>query len=192
MQTIKSATSKAIEPHRWTRQQYEQMVDAGALTEDDRVELIDGQIVPISPQNSRHALSAEKGRRALDAVCSESEHVRSQVPIALGDYSEPEPEVSVVPGILDDYLDHHPTEALLVVEVSESSLEKDRGQKRVLYARHQIPEYWILNLIDRHLEVYRDPASSDYKSKTTLVPGDTAAPHFAPDASLSVADLIPA
>jgi Uma2 family endonuclease len=109
----------------------------------------------------------------------------------LGSVSEPEPDVAVVPGALEDYVDKHPTEALLVVEVADSSLAKDRAQKRLLYARHGIPEYWLVNLIDQHLEVYRDPASGDYKSKTTLERSDTLAPRFA-DADLSVADLIPA
>lgn len=189
MQTIEDTSTQT---HRWTRQQYEQMVDAGVLTEDDPVELIDGQIVPMSPQNSRHATVATLGQQALESICPDGTFVRMQTPLALGADSEPEPDLAVVEGQAMDYWDHHPPEALLVVEVSESSLEKDREQKRLLYARHQIPEYWILNLVDRHLEIYRDPASGDYKTKTTHEPGATVAPRFASDTSLAVADLIPA
>jgi Uma2 family endonuclease len=180
-----------VDTHRWTRRQYEQMVDAGVLTTDDRVELLDGYIVPMSPQNSRHATTVELCRRALEKTCPASMVVRAQFPLALGSVSEPEPDVAVVPGALEDYVDKHPTEALLVVEVADSSLAKDRAQKRLLYARHGIPEYWLVNLIDQHLEVYRDPASGDYKSKTTLERSDAVTPRFA-DADLSVADLIPA
>lgn len=182
---------ESVEMHRWTRQQYEQMVDAGVLTTDDRVELIDGQIVPMSPQNSRHATTVELCRRALESTCSSEMFVRAQFPLALGTVSEPEPDLAVVPGAIEDYVDRHPTDALLVVEVADSSLSKDREQKRRLYAQHDTPEYWIVNLVDQHLEVYRDPASGDYKSKTTLERSDTITPAFA-DTSLSVEQLIPA
>jgi Uma2 family endonuclease len=183
--------SEPIDTHRWTRRQYEQMVDAGVLTTDDRVELLDGYIVPMSPQDSRHANTTTQIVHLLMRVCPSAHHVRSQVPLALGEHSEPEPDVMVVEGPPDAYTDTHPSAAVLVVEVADSSLAKDRAQKRLLYARHGIPEYWLVNLIDQHLEVYRDPASGDYKSKTTLERSDTLAPRFA-DADLSVADLIPA
>jgi len=183
--------SEPIDTHRWTRRQYEQMVDAGVLTTDDRVELLDGYIVPMSHQDSRHANTTTQIVHLLMRVCPSAHHVRSQVPLALGEHSEPEPDVMVVEGPPDAYTDTHPSAAVLVVEVADSSLAKDRAQKRLLYARHGIPEYWLVNLIDQHLEVYRDPASGDYKSKTTLERSDTLAPRFA-DADLSVADLIPA
>lgn len=188
MQTLEDSSARI---HRWTRQQYEQMVDAGVLTEDDPVELIDGQIVLMSPQNSRHATVATLCQQALESICSDETFVRMQSPLAVGPDSEPEPDLAVVEGTPMSYWDHHPTDALLVIEVSETSLEKDREQKRLLYAEHDISEYWILNLVDRHLEIYRDPASGDYKTKTTHEPGATVAPLFAPDASLSVAALIP-
>lgn len=185
------APSETATAHRWTRHQYEQMVDAGVLTTDDRVELIDGHIVPMSPQNSRHATAVEMTRRALESVCPGSSLIRAQFPLALGSASEPEPDLAIVPGTIEDYIDRHPSEALLVVEVADSSLAKDREEKRLLYARHGIPAYWIINLVDQHLEVYRDPASGDYKSKTTLERNDTVTPFFAGTA-LPVADLIPA
>lgn len=181
----------SVETHRWTRQQYEQMVDAGVLTTDDRVELIDGQIVPMSPQNSRHATTTTQLVHPLMRMCPSTHHVRSQVPLALGEHSEPEPDVMVVEGPPDAYTDTHPSTAVLIVEVADASLSKDREQKRLLYAWHDIPEYWIVNLIDQHLEVYRDPASGDYKSKTTVERDDTVTPRFAA-ADLSVEDLIPA
>lgn len=180
------------ETYRWTRQQYEQMVDAGVLTGDDPVELVDGHIVTMSPQNSFHVTAVGLCRRTLESLCSSEIHVRSQAPLALGPDSEPEPDLAVVEGHLMDYRDEHPSRALLVVEILESSLQKDREQKRLLYARHDIPEYWIVNLAAKHLEVYRDPASGDYKTKTTRERGDTVTPHFAPDASIPVNQLIPA
>jgi Uma2 family endonuclease len=188
---MQTSSLESVGIHRWTRAQYDQMVDAGVLTPDDRVELIDGYIVPMSPQNSRHATSVEMTRRALASACPSSMLVRAQFPLALGSASEPEPDLAVVPGSINDYVDQHPSEALLVVEVADSSLAKDREQKRLLYAQHGIPEYWIVNLVNGHLEVYRDPAAGDYKSKTTLERSDTVTLLFA-DAALAVADLIPA
>jgi Uma2 family endonuclease len=188
---MQTSSLESVGIHRWTRAQYEQMVDAGVLTTDDRVELIDGYIVPMSPQNSRHTTSVEMARRVLEQACPSTMLVRAQFPLAIGVASEPEPDLAVVPGSIDDYVDQHPSEALLVIEVADSSLAKDREQKRLLYAQHGIPEYWIVNLVDRHIEVYRDPAGGDYKSKTTLERSDTVTPPFA-DTALAVADLIPA
>ena len=188
---MQTSSLESVDTHRWTRRQYEQMVDAGVLTADDRVELIEGHIVPMRPQNSRHATSVEMTRRVLEQTCSSSTLVRAQFPLALGAASEPEPDVAVVPGTIDDYVDQHPSEALLVIEVADSPLANDREQKRLLYAQHGIPEYWIVNLVDQHLAVYRDPAAGDYKSKTTLDRSDTVTLPFA-DTALSVADLIPA
>ena len=184
------APSETATAHRWTRHQYEQMVDADVLTTDDRVELIDGYIVPMGPQNSRHATTATQIVRLLVRLCPSTHHVRSQVPLALGEHSEPEPDVMVVEGPPDAYTDIHPSAAAFIIEVADSSLVKDRERKRLLYARHGIPAYWIINLVDQHLEVYRDPASGDYKSKTTLERNDTVTPFFT-DTALPVADLIP-
>lgn len=188
---MQTSPLESVDTHRWTRRQYEHMVEAGVLTTDDRVELIDGRIVPMSPQNSRHATSVEMTRRALEPVCPASALVRAQFPLAIGEASEPEPDLAVVPGSIEDYIDQHPSEALLVVEVADSSLAKDRERKRLLYAQHDIPEYWIVNLVDQHLEIYRDPASGDYKSKTTLERRDTVTPLFI-DTGFPIADLIPA
>jgi Uma2 family endonuclease len=188
---MQTSSLESVGIHRWTRAQYDQMVDVGVLTTDDRVELIDGYIVPMSPQNSRHATTATKVVHLLMRVCPSTHHVRSQVPLALGEYSEPEPDVMVVEGAPDVYTDGHPSTAILVAEVADSSLATDREQKRLLYAQHGIPEYWIVNLVNGHLEVYRDPAAGDYKSKTTLERSGTVTPPFA-DTALAVADLIPA
>lgn len=189
---MQTSISQPVETHRWTRRQYEQMIDAGVLTEDDRVELIEGQITPMSPQSSRHITTIDLCRRALEPICPQGFLVRTQAPLALGSSSEPEPDLIVLEGDVMDYWKQHPTEALLVIEVSETSLLKDREQKRLLYAEHGIPEYWIVNLADQHLEVYRDPASGDYKTKTTLERSDSVTPRFAPDAKLSAKQLIPA
>ena len=114
-----------------------------------------------------------------------------QLPVAIDDYSEPEPDVAVVTGEIRDYRDAHPTSPLLVVEVSDDSLRHDRTVKQRLYARCGIPEYWILALPDARLEVYRDPAQDGYRTVTIHGAGDTVAPLARPEARIAVDDLLP-
>lgn len=181
----------AVRLHRWTRAAYDRMIEAGVFQPDDRVQLIDGAIIEMSPQGSRHATAVTLIYSTLEKVLVQGSLVRIQLPMNLGDVSEPEPDVAVVQGTPRDYVDAHPSEALLVVEVSDSSLDLDRGAKLMVYARAGIPEYWIVNLIDTTLEVYREPAGDTYRTKTTYTPGDTVAPTARPDASVPVADLLP-
>jgi Uma2 family endonuclease len=124
--------------------------------------------------------------------------VRVGAPLALDDVSEPEPDVTVVPGARRDYRDAHPTRAALVVEVALSSLMFDRTRKTRAYARNGIAEYWIVNLVDRVLEVYRgpgadpvDPAQPGYGERLRLPPPAAIAPLAAPASSITVADLLP-
>lgn len=117
--------------------------------------------------------------------------------MTLEDGTEPEPDVLVVPGQWQDYEDHHPTppEVCLLVEVSDATLRKDRGEKVHTYARAGIADYWIVNLVNRQLEVYRDPAPMNggygYKTVQTLFDGDSIAPLSAPSGTVAAADLFP-
>lgn len=185
-----AAPETAPARYRWTRQQYEQMVEAGVLGSDDRVELINGEIVTMSPQGSRHYTLLHMLTERLRKAYPEAFYVRSQAPLALGTESEPEPDIAVVEGSPRDYMDEHPRSAVLVVEVADASLLKDRGPKTSLYARHGIPEYWILNVEDACLEVYRDPARGTYREKTTLAAGATVTPPQASEA-IAIVDIIP-
>jgi Uma2 family endonuclease len=124
--------------------------------------------------------------------------VRVQHPLALDPDSEPEPGLAVVPGVRDDYSEEHPRSALLVIEVSDTTLRLDRTRKAAIYARAQIPEYWILNLVDRVPEVYREPASDaasplgfGYRLRLTFGPGERVTPLAFPDATVAVQDLLP-
>ena len=148
----------AVHVRRWTRQEYERMTEAGVLTENDRVELIGGEILTVTPQKSPHATAMVLTLEALRRVLPPDLHLRSQLPLALGDDSEPEPDVAVVHGSMRDYRDAHPQSAQLVVEISESTLAFDRNVKGSLYARSGVPEYWIVNLVEAIVETYRDPA----------------------------------
>jgi len=183
--------SNTIRSHRWTRQQYEKMVEVGVLTEDDRVELLNGSIVSMSPQNSEHATAVTLCRRVLEATCGDDYFVRTQAPLALGPHSEPEPDLALVSGSASDFWDQHPSRAALVVEVADTSLEKDREHKRRLYAEHGIAEYWIINIEALHVEVYRSPTGDDYARKMTVHPEDDLQLTSAPCSSISVSQLLP-
>ncbi len=186
-----AVASRSTAPaHRWTRAQYERMVETGVLGPSDRVELIDGQIVPMGPQNSRHAAVTTCLLTTLVGMCPDSHHVRSQVPLALGTASEPEPDVMVVPGSNEDFLDVHPETATLVVEVADTSLAFDQDTKRRLYAQHGIPTYWIVNLPSACVEVYTHPSDGDYTAKHTVPRNERLSVPFA-DAVIACTDILP-
>jgi Uma2 family endonuclease len=140
--------------------QYHAMAQAGILQEDDRLELLEGWLVAKMTKNPPHRLATGLLQDALLALLPSNCHLNIQEPITLTD-SEPEPDLAVVRGQRLDYRDRHPDAAsvALVVEVADATLERDRGIKQRIYARAGIPVYWILNLRDRQLEVYTQPAT---------------------------------
>jgi hypothetical protein len=147
----------AVQVRRWTRQEYDRMVEAGVLTENDRVELIGGEILTVTPQKSPHATAVSLANEALRVVLAPNMYIRSQLPLAMGDDSEPEPDLAVVRGSIRDYRDAHPQSALLIIEVAASTLAFDRHVKGSLYARERVAEYWVINLVESVVEIYRDP-----------------------------------
>jgi len=181
---------------RWKRAEYERLVDLGVFA-GDPVELIGGHLIIAEPQNSPHATALGAADDALRAVLPPGFIVRAQMPMALDDDSAPEPDLAVVSGRRADYGQGHPTRAVLVVEVADSSLHFDRREKGSLYARARIAEYWIVNLIDRVLEVYRDPESDaaaphgwGYRSVSRLAPPAVVTPVALPLAQVRVGDLL--
>ncbi len=143
---------------RLTIDQYHGMIDGGILTDDDPVELLEGWLVPKMPKSPRHRVTTRLCRKALEEVVPAGWYVESQEPITLAE-SEPEPDVAIIKGETRDYADRHPgpPEVPLVVEVSDTTLARDRGSKMQIYARAGIPIYWIVNLINRQIEVSSDP-----------------------------------
>lgn len=180
-----------VRKHLWSRSAFERMVEVGGFEEDDRIELLDGEIWEMSPPGSRHTTCVLLIEQALRSAPGTGFHVRGEQPFALDDSSQPQPDIAVVRGAIRDYSDRHPGEALLLVEVSDTTLSHDRGRKLAVYARSGLSEYWILDLNTLGFEVYRDPSGTEYKSKAVLSVRDTVAPLFAPDAAIAVADLLP-
>jgi Uma2 family endonuclease len=191
-------TQSDVELKRWKRVEYERLVEKGVFATGDRVELIDGLLIVAEPQSATHYTAIKLVERALARAFGEGWHTRSQAPIALDETSEPEPDVAVVRGDVRAYTAAHPTDPVLVVEIALTSLTLDRGHKASLYARAGRPEYWIVNLIERVLEVYRDPVPSpsvpygwDYRTRETLAADDSVHPLAASTARILVADLLP-
>ncbi len=184
--------------HRWTRRQYARLIDHGLLDEDDPIELLDGLLLVKEPQSSPHRTAVGLVAKALERAFGDGWFVQTQSPIGLDDRSEPEPDVCVVRGSLRDYVDAHPTHPALIVEVALSGLRVARGRKATAYARGGIADYWILNLIDRVLEVHREPARPGparrrwgYASIETLGAEAMVVPLAAPSSTIRIADLLP-
>jgi Uma2 family endonuclease len=182
---------------RWKRAEYDRLVDLGVF-EGEPIELIGGQLVVAEPQYPYHASAISAADYAVRAILPPGWIVRTQLPVSLDDESEPEPDLVVVPGRPADYRDSHPARPVLAVEVAESSLDFDRQHKGSLYARAEIQDYWIVNLVDRILEVYRDPGPDPsapygwrYRSVTTLAPPAVVVPLAFPATQVAVLDLLP-
>jgi Uma2 family endonuclease len=150
--------------------QYHEMIRTGILTADDPVELLAGWLVYKMPKNPPHRIATRLAQQALEPVVPDGWYVDAQEPITLND-SEPEPDVMIVRGETRDYRDRHPgpEDVALIVEVADSTLERDRGVKRMVYARAGIPVYWIINVLESVLEVYYDPSDpgedADYRQR---------------------------
>lgn len=177
--------------YRLSRAEYDRAVEAGVFEPDARLELIDGALLAMTPQGSRHAAAVSLTARELRKAFGERVEIRIQSPLALGDDSEPEPDVAVVPGSARDYRDRHPAEALLVVEVADTSLDRDRTVKQRLYAGAGIPEYWLISLPDARVEVHREAGADGYRRRSTHRAGETIAPAARPGTAIDVGDLLP-
>ena len=181
------------EPTRLTAEQYFGLVEAGWLSEDDRVELLEGVIVAMTPTSPPHDSAVTRVSVALYDAVGRRAVVRAQCTFLIGRWSAPEPDVAVVPGSLEDYDDAHPRTALLVVEVADSSLPQDRISKARIYAAAGVPEYWIANLRDGLMEVLLEPdaAAARYRASRIAGPGERLELAALPGVSVAVADLLP-
>jgi Uma2 family endonuclease len=183
---------------RFTRAEYERLIELGVFQPGENIELIGGELIVAEPQNAPHYTAIRKTANALEAAFGAGWYVRSPGPIGLDDDSELEPDVAVVPGAPDDYARAHPSGAVLTVEVAQWSLALDRRHKGSLYARAGLADYWILNLVDRVLEVYRAPVADAaapfgwrYAEREVLDAFARVTPLAVPQASVSVSQLLP-
>jgi Uma2 family endonuclease len=182
-------------PWRWTREDYYKLGELGFF-DGKRVELIFGEIVEMSPIGWHHRVACRKTAELLERLFAGVGWVDRAEPIELTQ-GDPQPDVAVFPGRFEDYT-AHPTTALLIVEVADTTLAYDTTTKAGLYATASIADYWVLDVVSRQLHVFRDPqplpqglGATGYKTHTTLGPTATVTPLGAPGATVRVADLLP-
>jgi Uma2 family endonuclease len=172
---------------RWTKSEYHQAADLGWF-DGQRVELLDGEVIEMAPQRDAHAYAVRLAADACQRRWGATHTILVQMPLNLGPDSEPEPDVAVVKGSLRE-VRKHPTEAELVIEVADTTLSFDRLRKSELYARHRISEYWIVNLVDRQVEVYRSAGDGQFAAPQVYREGPVST--SALPGSIDVAELLP-
>ncbi len=172
--------------------EWHRMGEAGIFPPETRMELIEGEILHTAPIGFNHAGHVSSLIHTFAPILNEQAIINAQNPVQLGDLSEPEPDLLLLRPDQDFYTTRHPnaTDVLLLVEVSDSTLRFDRNQKLRLYATHQIPEYWIVNLIDNCLEVYRQPQDGDYLDKTVLSKSDSLNLQAIPSIQIAVSTIL--
>lgn len=177
----------------FTVEEFHRMAEAGILHEDDRVELIEGEIVQMAAIGSRHANTVAALNKLLVMAVGDRAMVWVQNPIRLDHRSEPQPDISLVRFRSGGYPDAHPgpTDVLLVIEVADATLATDRHVKVPLYARHGIPEVWVVDLDGRKVEVYRRPAADGYADQRQAGPGQTLEPAALPGLQIRVDEIFP-
>ncbi len=174
----------ALVPHRFTVEQYHRMIETGVLSESDKVQLLEGIILEMTPVGTPHAYTVDALHEEIERLLPAGWKVFMQRPVTLAT-SEPEPDLSVAVGSRADYKDHHPGPGAIaiLIEVADTSLALDRGPKAAVYAAGRIPEYWIVNLTDRQIEVYREPqgegTTAAYGSATIILAADKIALNLA-------------
>jgi Uma2 family endonuclease len=178
--------------HRFSVKEYYRMAETGVLRPDARVELLNGEIIDMSPIGPFHGGLVNRLIRIYGKLSNGRWQASAQNPLRLDDHSEPEPDFMLLKPSPDDYTSRHPRpdEAFLLVEVADASLDYDLEEKLPAYGHAGVAEVWIVNLRDQSLEVYREPHFTGYGSKTVVRAGDTVAPLAFPDAAVDVAELL--
>lgn len=189
----KPRPAATLEPWRFTVDQYYAMAKAGILKKEDRVELIDGVIVAMAPIGNRHLATTDRCTKIFIEAVGGRAIVRVQGSVTFDDRTMPEPDLTLLKPRDDFYASEAagPGDVLLIVEVSDSSLEYDRGEKLALYARFGILETWIAALPEQTLEAHTEPEGNEYKCKRIYSPGDTISPSCFPDIALPVSEILP-
>jgi len=178
--------------HRFSAKDYHRMAETGVLRPDARVELLDGKIIDMSPIGPFHGGLVKRLSRIFNLKAKDRWLVSTQDPLHLDDHSEPEPDMMLLKPVADDYTSRHPQpeDVFLLIEVSDTTLEYDRGEKLPAYGRAGVAEVWIVNLNEATIEVYREPHFTGYGSKTVLRGGGTAFPQAFPDVAVAVGELL--
>jgi Uma2 family endonuclease len=174
----------------WTVEEYHRMIEAGILSEDDKVELLNGRIVQMSAQTPPHAGTTQRASDYIKERLAAQAHVRMQLPITLAT-SEPEPDIAVVRIDAGAYGEHHPNanEIFLLIEVSYSTLQIDIEEKALIYARANIAEYWVLDVAEREAYIFRNPTPEGYQSEIILQDNAVIVPIAFPEIEIPFFEL---
>jgi Uma2 family endonuclease len=184
--------AESIDQRRFTVEEYHRMAETGILRPNERVELIRGVVRRMSPKNWAHVVATTKVYKRLDRALEGKAAVFQESPLKLVSLdSEPEPDILAISSPNIEAYGSEGTKPLLIVEVAESSLRYDLNVKAGLYAEAGVPEYWVVNLVDRELVVFRVPHEGGYRSRATHHAGDRVAPEAWPDVVLDVEELFP-
>lgn len=177
--------------HRIDVDQYYKMAEVGLLAPDARTELIEGEVIDMAPIGVSHARTVHLLSKWLYAHIGEQAELIVQLPVRLGSHSEPQPDLTLLKASHTLYKQSHPTAAdvLLIIEVSDTTIKFDRGEKLGLYAKHGIPEVWVIDLNDKRLHRARDPQANQYRTTDTLTPSQIVAPAALPDLRLELSQL---
>ncbi len=177
----------------WNVDEYHRLIETGILTSDEKVELLAGQIIQMSPQRPPHAATTQCASDYLRDLLSLRATIRVQLPITLPPNSEPEPDIAVVRIDSRKYFDHHPApdEIFLLVEVAKTTLRSDRTIKLPTYAKANIPEYWILDVEERIVNIFREPVGETYQQEIILNQDATISIVAFPDVTVSLNNLFP-
>ncbi|CAN5832630.1 Uma2 family endonuclease [soil metagenome] len=184
--------TNGVKPRLITVAEYDRMIEAGIYTENDRIELLNGEIIEIMAKGPKHVYFNEKIADILKEKLGKTADVRSQNPIILDDFSEPEPDIVLAIPPRENYLENHPTASniLLVMEISDTTLTYDREAKAKAYSRNGIEQYLLLNLQNETLEDYRQPGEDGYQFKRTLRKGDSLNLVAFPEIEIKIDDLL--
>jgi Uma2 family endonuclease len=178
--------------HRFTAEEYHRMAETGLLKPDARVELLDGEIIDMSPIGPPHSGATNRLNHWFTERAKGRWIVAVQNPVRLDDYSEPQPDLMLLKPVPDFYGSRHPrpNDVLLLIEVADTSLDVDREKKLPAHARARISEVWIVNVPDKTIEVYREPKLGGYQSVTVIRAGEKASSQAFPDVAVGVAELL--
>lgn len=178
--------------YRFSVEEYNKLGEAGIFHEDDRVELLDGEIIVMAPIGKHHIIAVRRLNRILNRRYADLCYVDCQSPVVLDNFSEPQPDILLVSLKIDETDEKPtPTETLLAIEVADSTVRYDSTTKLRAYARAGIPEYWIVNLADNAIDVYRQPSGETYAEHFRRERKDEIAPAAFPDRPIAVADILP-
>ncbi len=177
----------------WTVQEYHHMSELGILDSSERTELITGKIVLMTAKGTPHVIALQLIASSLQAQINNIALVRTQDPIELDDFSEPEPDLAIVKGKILDYTNRHPTpeDVYLVVEIADSTLKKDCEVKDKLYARSNIADYWVIDVKNRQVHIFRTPTPTGYASHLILQESQTISPLAFPSIVIPISSILP-